>query len=118
MSLSQLPEVLGQALSALAREIAKELAPALSAALAASPPGGLPSGRDEERYLTVTEACKHFQISRATFDRVLSDPSSGLEDVVVRLPPATGRVKVPLRAFEAWLQGRRQRKRRGRSETR
>jgi predicted DNA-binding transcriptional regulator AlpA len=93
---------------ALARDLAKELAPLLQ------PPRAEERPRDEEQYLTVSETCERFEISRATFDRMLRDESSGLAEVIVRLPPVTGRVKVPLRAFEAWLRGRRQKRRRGR----
>lgn len=91
---------------ALARDLARELGPLLQPAAA----GEEERPSDEEHYLTVAQTCERFEISRATFDRTLRDPSSGLSEVIVRLPPVTGRVKVPLRAFEAWLRERRQRR--------
>lgn len=53
-------------------------------------------------------------MSRATFDRMMRDERCTLRDVVVRCPPITGRVKVPVREFEAWLRDHQQKKRRGR----
>lgn len=100
---------------ALARELARELGPALADALKGSAPlGERPRQEGGEVFLSVSETCERFQISRATFDRMLRDTSNGLTEVIVRLPPTTGRVKVPLQAFQAWLRERRQKKRRGR----
>jgi hypothetical protein len=50
--------------------------------------------------------CARYAISRATFYRMLADPNSGLRAVVVRIPPPTGRIRVPVVAFEAWLRRR------------
>ncbi len=99
---------------ALARELARELGPALADALKGTPTGERPREEGGETFLNVSETCKRFQISRATFDRMLRDTSNGLSEVIVRLPPTTGRVKVPLLAFQAWLHERRQKRRRGR----
>ena len=99
---------------AFARELARELGPILAEVLngASRADSQRPNDDAGDAYLSVRETCERFQISRATFDRMLSDSSSGLGEVIIRLPPVTGRVKVPLRAFEAWLRERRQRKQR------
>lgn len=57
-------------------------------------------------YRTIAETCARFSIGRSTFYRMLADPASGLSDVVVRVPPVTGRLRVPERAFEEWLRKR------------
>lgn len=90
---------------ALAIELARELAPLLADALraTAAPPATTAAPAE---YLSVNETCEKYGFSRGTFDRMLRDPKSGLVDVVVRVPPVTGRVKVPTVAFEAWLNGR------------
>lgn len=101
--------------SELARELGPILVEGLKGASRATSEHSCDDGGDV--YLSVRETCERFQISRATFDRMLSDSSSGLGEVIIRLPPVTGRVKVPLRAFEAWLRERRQRKQRRRGES-
>tara|TARA_B100000965_G_C19361680_1_gene656279 strand:- start:253 stop:450 length:198 start_codon:yes stop_codon:yes gene_type:complete len=58
------------------------------------------------QFLTINQVCKRYGISRSTFYRMLADPQSGLRGVVVRIPPPTGRVRVPVAAFEAWLKRR------------
>tara|TARA_R110002072_G_scaffold254391_1_gene413259 strand:- start:2191 stop:2412 length:222 start_codon:yes stop_codon:yes gene_type:complete len=63
------------------------------------------------RYATINETCDLFGFSRSTFYRMLEDPDLGLKQVVVRIPPVTGRIRVPVDAFEALLR----RKSRGRS---
>ena len=63
----------------------------------------------QEEYGTVQETCDRFKIGRSTFYRMLADTKSGLAGLVVRIPPLTGRVRVPLRAFESWLRKRRAR---------
>jgi membrane-bound lytic murein transglycosylase B len=90
---------------ALACELARELGPLLADALRAAPAPQVPAPADPE-YLSVNETCARYGFSRGTFDRMLRDASSGLADVVVRVPPVTGRVKVPTAAFEAWLRAR------------
>ncbi len=64
-----------------------------------------------DRYLSINKACEAFSFSRSTFYRMLDDPDSGLRELVVRIPPETGRIKVPQAAFEAWLRQRRRRSR-------
>lgn len=59
-----------------------------------------------------SETCARFGVSQATFGRKLRSSATGLEKAVVRLPSFTGLVKVRVRAFEAWLEERRQRKQR------
>jgi hypothetical protein len=63
-------------------------------------------------FLSINQACEAFSFSRSTFYRMLDDPSSGLKEIVVRIPPVRGRIKVPRAAFESWL---RQNRRPGRS---
>jgi predicted DNA-binding transcriptional regulator AlpA len=62
-------------------------------------------------YLSINQACQAFSFSRSTFYRMLDDPRSGLREIVVRIPPETGRIRVPQAAFEAWLHQRRQSRR-------
>ena len=57
-------------------------------------------------YVSVNEACRRVMVSRRTFYRWLADPESGLAGVIVRVPPETGRIRVPLQRFEQWLRGR------------
>jgi len=57
--------------------------------------------RDPDSYLSINQTCQRFGISRRTFYRMLEDPS--LADLVVRIPPGTGRIRVPLKRFERWL---------------
>lgn len=63
-----------------------------------------------DTYLPVNEICKTFGIGRTTFYRMLADPHLGLSELVVRVPPDTGRLKVPRLAFEEWLRGYRSRR--------
>lgn len=56
-----------------------------------------------DTYTTINAACHRFGISRSTFYRMLADPSSGLAELIIRIPPGTGRIRVPLQAFERWL---------------
>jgi hypothetical protein len=64
------------------------------------------SERGPDHYATIQKTCERYSIGRSTFYRMLSDPLSGLAEVVVRIPPMTGRLRVPERAFEAWLSKR------------
>jgi len=66
-------------------------------------PGG-DTGPDT--YVSINEVCRRFSFSRQTFYRMLGDPEEDLAELVVRVPPETGRIRVPLRAFEAWLKAR------------
>lgn len=61
------------------------------------------SGGQLERYDSVTGTCKRFRISRSTFYRMLADRHSGLSKILIRIPPITGRIRVPQSAFEEWL---------------
>ena len=58
-------------------------------------------GESPDTYLSINQTCERFGISRRTFYRMLEDPS--LADLVVRIPPGTGRIRVPLKRFERWL---------------
>lgn len=62
--------------------------------------------RSARRCLSVAEACEAYSFSRATWDRWLADPTTGLEAVVLRPNGPGGRVLVPVEAFEAWLRAR------------
>jgi hypothetical protein len=42
---------------------------------------------------------------------MLDDPDSDLREIVIRIPPETGRIKVPQAAFETWLRRKRRRAR-------
>jgi len=53
-------------------------------------------------YVSIREACDRFGISRRTFYRMLGREPE-LADLVVRIPPETGRIRVPLLQFESWL---------------
>lgn len=66
---------------------------------------------EPDRFRTVQDTCARFSIGKSTFYRMLADPASGLGDVVVRVPPVTGRLRVPERAFEEWLARRNGRRR-------
>lgn len=54
-------------------------------------------------FRTIRDTCARFDIGKSTFYRMLADPDSGLAEVVRRVPPVTGRIRVPERAFEEWL---------------
>jgi predicted DNA-binding transcriptional regulator AlpA len=61
---------------------------------------------DPDQYAPIKKTCERFGFSRATFYRMLADEKSGLEEVIRRVPPLTGRIRVPQRAFENWLSRR------------
>ncbi len=58
-----------------------------------------------DQYLSVDQTCSQFTLSRSTFYRLLRDAGSGLNELIVRVPPRTGRIRVPARGFEEWLRG-------------
>ena len=64
------------------------------------------SSPNPDTYVSVNDACKRFGVSRRSFYRWLADPETGLANVVVRIPPGTGRIRVPVRRFEQWLRRR------------
>lgn len=57
------------------------------------------------RYLTVNEVCAIFGFGRSKFYEMLR--TTDLEAIVVRVPPPRGPLRIPLQAFENWLNGRR-----------
>ena len=59
--------------------------------------------QESPEYISVSEVCERFTISRSTFDREKADGESGLAPILVKL---RGRWLVPLREFEAWLRKR------------
>lgn len=59
-----------------------------------------------DSYVSIDEACARFGISRRTFYRLLADPEGGLDQVVIRIPPRTGHIRVPVQRFEQWLRSR------------
>ena len=61
---------------------------------------------DPDTYVSVDETCERFGFSRRSFYRWLALPETGLAEVVVRVPPPHGRIRVPVRRFEEWLHGR------------
>jgi len=65
--------------------------------------------RPDETYASVAEICRQYRFSRMTFYRMLNDPQSGLGEIVVRVPPVTGVVRVPRLAFDEWLRRPRRR---------
>ena len=66
---------------------------------------------DDGLYIGLNTACRRFGMSRSTFYRMLDDPQCGLAEIVVRIPPGTGRIKIPVEAFEKFLTTRRGRRR-------
>jgi excisionase family DNA binding protein len=63
-----------------------------------------PEHNDQDHYLTVQQACNLAAISRSTFYRLLSEPKSGLPQIVVRIP-IVNRIRVPRQRFCEWLEG-------------
>ena len=61
---------------------------------------------EPDTYASINEACRRFGISRRTFYRMLAEEPT-LARLVVRIPPGTGRIRVPLKRFEQWLLDRR-----------
>lgn len=57
------------------------------------------------RYLTVNEVCETFGFGRTKFYEMLR--TTDLEDVVVRVPPPRGPLRIPLQDFKRWLEDRR-----------
>ena len=57
---------------------------------------------EPDTYASINEACERFGISRRTFYRMLAE-EPGLAELVVRIPPGSGRIRVPLNRFERWL---------------
>ena len=63
----------------------------------------MPPAHTPDTYATINAACSQFGFSRSTFYRMLADSTSGLREILSRIPPGSGRIRVPLQAFEAWL---------------
>ena len=61
------------------------------------------NGSEADTYVSVSGACAHFEMSRSTFYRMLRDPESHLDRIIIRVPPLRGRIRVPLKRFEKWL---------------
>ena len=70
---------------------------ALLAAQGAQPTAG-------KSYLTLKETAERYSVSRSTLARMMADPSTGFADIVVRVPPVTGQVRLPVMAFEKLLE--------------
>jgi hypothetical protein len=60
-----------------------------------------------EKFLSINDVCDLYGVSRSTLYRMLRNPKSGLRDLVVRVPPGTGRIRIPARGFLELLEGRR-----------
>ena len=56
-----------------------------------------------DAWIPINTICKRFEISRSTFYRLLRDEQNGLSKLCVRIPPPTGRLRVPLAGFTQWL---------------
>jgi hypothetical protein len=97
-----------------AKRVALGLAPAASGPVKEPPPDRALEAVEEglkkamaqvarigEPYLSIDDVCKKFDISRTTFYELL--PAAEAAEVVVRVPPPTGVVRVPVVRFEAWL---------------
>lgn len=56
---------------------------------------------EPDTWVSVDEACARLTVSRSTFYRALRNETSGLSAIVRRIPPGTGRLRVPLRRLEA-----------------
>lgn len=54
-----------------------------------------------QQYLTVDETCELFRMSRSTFYELVR--TTDLSELLVRVPPPSGRLRVPSRDFERWL---------------
>ena len=67
--------------------------------------GGVNTRKADEpdTYVSVNEACRRFGIARRTFYRMLAEHPS-LAEIALRIPPRTGRIRLPVKRFEAWLQ--------------
>lgn len=66
-----------------------------------------PQPTEVDSYVSINEICQQFDISRATFYRMLADPKNRkLQEFVVRIPPGHGRIRVPLRKFEMFIKKR------------
>ena len=65
-----------------------------------------PCSDPPDTYVSVDAVCERFRFSRRSFYRWLALPETGLAEVVVRVPPPRGRIRVPVRRFEEWLRGR------------
>lgn len=71
-----------------------------------------PTADQPQHYLSVNELCRRYGISRTSFYRMRATPELGLAEILVRIPPPNGRIRVPVGAFEEWLRRRRAPRRR------
>lgn len=89
----------GESTSDLARRFCERPEPELLVELVRR----LVAEQAEPEYITVSEACERFAISRSTFDREKADRESGLAVLLVRM---RGRWLVPVADFHSWLRRR------------
>lgn len=75
----------------------------------------LPPASDGDRLLTISECCTACGISRQTFYNWLNDPSLGFAELVVRVPPPNGRLRIRESRLREWLDSGRTK--RGRSSS-
>jgi hypothetical protein len=55
---------------------------------------------EPDTWVPVNEACARLSVSRSTFYELLRNELTGLGAIVRRIPPGTGRLRVPLRQLE------------------
>jgi hypothetical protein len=60
-----------------------------------------PASAPLDTFLSVSETLRRFGISRSAFYDMVRN--TDLEHILVRVPPGTGRIRVPARRFEEWL---------------
>lgn len=67
----------------------------------------LSSEPSRQHFLSPDAACKEVGVSRASFDRWLADPTSGLADVIDQPRGPRTKIIIPMDDFVAWLGRRR-----------
>jgi excisionase family DNA binding protein len=79
----------------------------------------LQQGEDEARdlgYMTIGEFCERFRVSRSTSYRMLNDQRLGLEELVMRVPPEGGDIRLPIAEVDELFRAKQaKRKRRARN---
>lgn len=57
------------------------------------------------QYLTVNQSCEVAGFSRTTFYKLLDKKTSGLANIVCRIP-GSGRIRVPSECYVRWIEGK------------
>lgn len=63
-------------------------------------------GDSNSEFLSVNETCATFNFSRSTFYRMYEDPGLELKKFILRIPPVSGRLRIPKSEFIDWLKRR------------